>query len=136
MWSSELNSPMPIHFSSLIPKMKLLPSPAWPCPIYLDSWTEHSRFLCNIFFTASDFTFTTRHIHIWASFLLWSKCYILSGVISNYPPHSSPEAYWTPSILGGSSSDVISFCLYILFMGFSRQEYWSGLPFSSPADHI
>ena len=23
-----------------------------------------------------------------------------------------------------------------LFMGFSRQEYWSGLPFSSPVDHI
>ena len=24
----------------------------------------------------------------------------------------------------------------ILFMGFSRQEYWSGLPFTSPVDHI
>ena len=24
-------------------------------------------------------------------------------------------------------------CLFILFMGFSRQEYWSGLPFPSPA---
>ena len=23
-------------------------------------------------------------------------------------------------------------CLFILFMGFSRQEYWSGLPFISP----
>ena len=22
-----------------------------------------------------------------------------------------------------------------LFMGFSRQEYWSGLPFPSPGDH-
>ena len=27
-------------------------------------------------------------------------------------------------------------CLFILFMGFSRQEYWSGLPFSSPVDHV
>ena len=26
----------------------LLPSPVWPLPIYLDSWTWHSRFLCNI----------------------------------------------------------------------------------------
>ena len=43
--------------------------------------------------------------------------------------HSSPVAYWTLSILGGSSSGVISFCLYILFMGFSRQEYWSGCHF-------
>ena len=24
----------------------------------------------------------------------------------------------------------------ILFMGFSRQEYWNGLPFPSPVDHI
>ena len=28
------------------------------------------------------------------------------------------------------------FCLFILFMGFSQQEYWSGLPFPSPGDHI
>ena len=26
--------------------------------------------------------------------------------------------------------------LFILFMGFSRQEYWSGLPFPSPVDHV
>ena len=40
--------------------------------------------------------------------------------------HSSPGAYWTPSDLGSSSCSVISFCLFILFMGCSRQEYWSG----------
>ena len=27
-------------------------------------------------------------------------------------------------------------CWVLLFMGFSRQEYWSGLPFPSPVDHI
>ena len=37
---------------------------------------------------------------------------------------------------GGSSSGVISFCLYILFMGFSWQEYWSGLLFPPLLDHI
>ena len=26
--------------------------------------------------------------------------------------------------------------VFILFMAFSRQEYWSGLPFPSPVDHI
>ena len=31
---------------------------------------------------------------------------------------------------------VYLFCLSILFMGFSRQEYWSGLPFPSPVDHV
>ena len=43
--------------------------------------------------------------------------------------HWSPVAYWVPTDLGNSSLNVVSFCLFILFMGFSRQEYWSGLPF-------
>ena len=34
------------------------------------------------------------------------------------------------------SFSVPSFCLFILFMGFSRQGYWSGLPFPSPVGHI
>ena len=50
--------------------------------------------------------------------------------------HWSPVAYWAPTDLGNSSSRILSFCLYILFMGFSRQKYWSGLPFPSPVDHI
>ena len=50
---------------------------------------------------------------------------------------SSPVAYWIPSNLReGSSSDVISFCLFILSMRFSRQEYWNELPFPSLVDHI
>ena len=50
--------------------------------------------------------------------------------------HWSPRVYWAPTDLGSSSFSVLSFCLFILFMGFSRQEYWSGLPFPSPVDHI
>ena len=50
--------------------------------------------------------------------------------------YCSPVAYWAPTDLGSSSFSVLSFCLLILFMGFSRQEYWSGLPFPSPMDHI
>ena len=49
---------------------------------------------------------------------------------------SSPVAYWTPSGLGSSSSDVIYFCLFKLFMGFLQQEYWHGLPFSSSGPHF
>ena len=49
--------------------------------------------------------------------------------------HWSPVAYWAPTNLGSSSFSILSFCLFILFMGFSRQEYWSGLPFPSPVDH-
>ena len=47
--------------------------------------------------------------------------------------HSSPVTYRGPTDL---SFSVLSFCLFILFMGFSRQEYYSVLPFPSPVDHI
>ena len=50
--------------------------------------------------------------------------------------HSSPVAYGVPTNLGSAYFSVISFCLFILFMGFSWQEYSSGLPFPSPVDHI
>ena len=49
---------------------------------------------------------------------------------------SSAVAFWASSDLGSSSFSVISFCLLILSNGFSRQEYWSGLPFPSSVDHI
>ena len=48
----------------------------------------------------------------------------------------TPVAYWAPTDLRSSSFSVLSLCLFILFMGFSRQEYWSGLPFPSPVDLI
>ena len=48
----------------------------------------------------------------------------------------SPVAYWAPINLGSSSFSILSFCLFKLFLGFSRQEYWSCLPFPSPVDRI
>ena len=78
-----------------------------------------------LFFTVSDFTFITRHNHSCASFLLWPSLLILYGAISLLFPSSILDTYQA----GGSSSIVISFCLFILFMGFFRQEYWSTLPF-------
>ena len=79
------------------------------------------------------FYFITRHIHSWVSFLLWPSIFILPRAISLLFPSSILDTYqhW-----GAHPSGVISFCLFILFMGFSRQEYWSGLPSSSPVDHI
>ena len=50
--------------------------------------------------------------------------------------HWSQVAYWAPTDLGSSSFSILSLCLLILFMGFSRQEYWGGLPFPSPVDHM
>ena len=47
----------------------------------------------------------------------------------------SSVTYWAPTNMGSSSFSVISFCLFNLFMQFSRQECWSGLPFPSSLDH-
>ena len=83
-------------------------------------------------FTALGFTSITSHIH--------NRVLFLHGSISSFflelVLHWSPSAYWAPTNLGSSSFNVLSFCLFILFMGFSRQEYWSGLPFPSPVYHI
>ena len=50
--------------------------------------------------------------------------------------HSFPVVYWTPSNLGVSSSTIMSFLPFQTDMVFSRQEYWSRLPFLSPVDRI
>ena len=66
-------------------------------------------------------------------------CFSFGSIPSFFPElflHWSPVAYWVPTDLGNSSFSILSFYLFILFMGFSRQEYWNGLPFPSPVDHI
>ena len=66
-------------------------------------------------------------------------CFLFDSVSSFFLElffHWSPVAYWAPTDLRSSPFSVLSFCLFIPFMGFSRQEYWSGLPFPSPAEHI
>ena len=50
--------------------------------------------------------------------------------------YSSPVTYCVPTDLEISSFSVISFCLFILFIGFSRLEYEVFFPFPSPVDHI
>ena len=80
-----------------------------------------------LLFTAADFTSTTSHIHNWMLFLLCS----VSSLFLELFLHWSPVAYWARTNVGSSS-----FCLFIFFMGISGQEYWSGLPFPSPVDHV
>ena len=81
------------------------------------------------------FTFTTRYIHNCVSFPLWPSCFILSGAIINCPL-LFPISILDPSNLGDSSSRVVYFCLFILFMGFLQQVYQSELPFPSLVNHI
>ena len=84
-------------------------------------------------FTASDFTFTNRHIHSWASFLLQPSHFILSGAISNFPLlfHSIIlDTFWWG--VGG----VITFFLFALFMVLAaRILEWFAIP-SSRGPHF
>ena len=66
-------------------------------------------------------------------------CFCFSSVFSFFMElflHWSPIAYWAPTNLGSSPFSVLYFYLFMQFMGFSRQEYWSGLSFPSPVDHV
>ena len=84
-----------------------------------------------LLFTASDFTFTTKHIPNWVFFPLWLSLFIPLELFLC----SSPVACWALTNLGNYFS-VISFCLLIPFMWFSKQEYWCDLLFLSPVGHI
>ena len=88
-----------------------------------------------LFFAASDFTFITRHIHNWASFLLWPSCFILSGAISSSPP-LFPSSILDTFRPVDSSFDVVSVCPFAYFMRFSQQVDWGGLPFPPPVQQI
>ena len=65
-------------------------------------------------------------------YLLWLNPFILSEVSSPLISSSILGTYWTGEFL-------FQYPIILLFHtvhGFSRQEYWSGLPFPSPVYHI
>ena len=142
IWSSELNSPIPIYFSSLIPKISMF-NLAISCltpsnlPWFMDLTFQVPTQYCSLLhwtLLSPPNTFTTEcHFHFGQAPSLFLKLLVIAL-------HSSPVAYCIPFDPGGggegSPSSVTSFCLFILSMGFSRQEYWSGLPFPSAVNHI
>ena len=76
---------------------------------------------------------------LWSPVISTGYCFCPGSISSFFLElflYSSPVAYSTPTDLGSSFFSVISFCLFILFMGFLSQEYQSGLPIPSPVDHV
>ena len=130
-----LNAPIPVHFSSLIPKM-LMFTLAISClttsnlPWFMDLTFQVPMQYCSLqhqTLLLSPVTSTT------------GCCFCFDSVSSFFLElflHWSPVAYWAPTDLGSSSFSILSFYIFILFMGISRQEYWSGLPFPSAVDQI
>ena len=77
----------------------LLSAPARLCPIYLVCGPNLLGFYEILFFTALDFTFTTRHIHNWALFPLWPSLFVPSGAISPLIPGSILDTYWPEGLI-------------------------------------
>ena len=72
-------------------------------------------------FTVSDFITdisTAEHSSQFGSFI----SFLLELLVITLC--SSPIAYWIPYDLRASFASAMSFCLFILSIGFSRQEYW------------
>ena len=98
-------------------------------PWFMDLTFHVPRQYCSL---QHQTTSITSHIHNWCCFCFGS----IPSFFLELFLHWSPVAYWVPTNLGSSYFSVLSFCIFILFMVFSRQEYWSGLPVPSPVDHI
>ena len=118
---------VPVHFSSLIPKMSIF-TLAICClttsnlPWFMDLTFQVPMQYCSL-----------KHHTLLPSPVTSTTGYFCFGSVSSFFlelfVHWSPVAYWAPTTLGSSSFSVLSFCLFIQFMGFSGQVYWSGLPF-------
>ena len=64
-----------------------------------------------------------------------SMDYTVHGVANSWTRLSDFHFLFLGSVSGFLSLLVI-LCLFLLFMGFSKQEYWSGLPFLPPEDEM
>ena len=130
-----VKSPIPVHFSSLIPKMSIFTLAISYLTTYNLPWFLDLRFQVPMqYYSLQHWTFLLSPVSSTTG-----CCFCFGSIPSFFLElflHWSPIAYWEPTDLGSSSCIVLSFSLFIVFMMFSRQEYWSGLPFPSPVDHI
>ena len=137
--SSELNSTIPIHFSSQILK-KSVCNLAISCLTLSNlTWFMDLTFQVPVLLYSIRLYFQHQYIHCWLSVPLWPSCVTLSGAISNCPllfPSSIEDTFWSGKGGGGLIFWCRIFCLFILFMVFLQQEYWSRLPFPLLMDHV
>ena len=123
------------HFSLLIPKMSMF-TLAISCLTTSNlSWFMHLTFQVPM----QDFSLQHWTLLLSPVTSTTGCCFCFGSLSSFFLDlflYSSPVPYWAPTNLGSSSFRIIYFCLFILFMGFLRQDNWSGLLFPSPVDHI
>ena len=101
-----------------------MPSLVWPLPIYLDSWTWHSRFLCNIaVYSIRPCFYHQSHPQ------LWLHPFILSGAISPLISSSILGTYWPEGF-------IFQYHMFLPFHTFqgvlkARMLKWFAISFSS-----
>ena len=120
IWIIHTFPPILVHWP-LKCRCSLLPSPAWPCSIYLIHGPNSPGSYAILFVTASHFTFSTRPIHNWALFLLCPATSLFLELVV-ITLCSSPVAYWTDSNLMDSSFTVISFAFLYCSWGSWRKD--------------
>ena len=114
-----LNSPIPVHLSSLIPRMSMF-NFAISClttsnlPWFMDLTFQVPMQYCSL-------QHQTLHPSPITSTTGWWCCFgSIPSFFLELFLHWSPVAYQAPTDLGSSSFSVLSFCLFVMFMGFSR----------------
>ena len=124
-----------VHFNSLIPKMLM-----FTLAISYVITSNLPWFMDLTFQVPMQYCSSQHQTLLPSPVTSTTGCCFCFGSISSFFLelflHWSSVVYWAPTDLGISFFSVLSFCLFILFMRFSRQEYWSGLPFPSPVHHI
>ena len=130
--SSELNSPIPVHFSSLTPKL-LMFTLAISClttsnfPWFMDLTFQVPMQYCSLqhqTLLPSPATFTIGCCFHFVSF---------SSFFLDLFLHWSPVAYWAPTDLGSSSFSVLPFLPFHTVLGVlnTRILEWFVIPFSN-----
>ena len=123
-----VKSTPPAHFSLVIPKMS-----AFTLAISCLTTSNLSWFMDLTFQVPMQYCFLQHCTLLLSPVTSRTGCCFCFGFVSSFFLalflYWSPVAYWAPNDLGNSSFSVLSFCLFILFMGSSRQEYRNGLPF-------
>ena len=129
------NSPIPVHFTSLIPKMSMFTLATSSLTTSNLPWVVDLTFQVPMQYCSYSIGVYFHHWpHSQLSVVsLWLHLFILSGIISPLISSSILGTYRPGEFI---FQCPLSFCLFILFMGFSKQEYWSSSPFPSPVDHI
>ena len=125
----------PLHFSSLFPKTSMFTLAIFCLTTSsLLSFTDLTFQVPMQNYSLQDRTLLPSPVTSTAGCCFWFG--FTSSFFLELFVHWSPIACWAPTDLGSSSFCILSFCLFMLFMGFSRQEYWSGVPLPSPVDYI